>query len=328
MEWKLNKDQSQETKLPRLAVIVPCYNEEAVLPETLKRLTCVLADLQDRKLIAANSYLYFVDDGSQDRTWEFIERAHATQPDRIKGIKLARNFGHQAALWAGISRNVEHSDCMITIDADLQQDETAMEEFLTKYLQGADIVFGVRYDRKTDSRFKRMTALGFYGFLQRMGVDIIKNHADYRLISKRAARAILQFEERNLFLRGLFANLGFNRDYVYFQVRERRAGDSKYTFKKMFSLCLNGITSFSTVPLRIISLLGLGAVLFAFAMSCYVVLQKITGHTVPGWASIVLAVYLLGGVQLLCLGVIGEYLGKIYHEVKRRPIYLKDRELF
>lgn len=276
---------------PVLAIIIPCYNEEEVLNETIKRLCQVLKDLINKQKISKESYLLFVDDGSKDKTWEIIE-SHASQNHFIKGIKLSKNFGHQNALWAGMEYVVDKCDCLITIDADLQQDENVIEEFIDKYTNGVEVVLGIRNDRKTDGFFKKITALGFYNLMKVMGTNIEKNHADYRLLSNRANKTLMQFQEYNLFIRGLIQSIGFKKDYVYFDVRDRIAGESKYPFHKMLSFALDGITSFSIIPLRIITFLGFIVFLVSIIMSLYTLfITLFTDKAVPGWASTVLPIY-------------------------------------
>lgn len=305
-----------------LAIVVPCYNEELVLPQTYDRLVKQLEALIHAGEVNRKSFVCFVDDGSLDNTWEQID-AFSTASELACGIKLSRNFGHQNALLAGLIWVNEKADCTITIDADLQQDEHAMSEFLRKYNEGADIVYGVRSDRNTDSFFKRASAKFFYGLMSLMGVRIARNHADYRLMSKRAIVALCEYNEDNLFLRGIVPQIGFKQSVVYFDVRDRELGESKYTFGKMLAFALNGITSFSITPLRIVTALGFLFTFFSVVMAVYIVVMKLVYQaTVPGWASVVLPIYLLGGIQLLSIGVIGEYVGRVYMESKRRPRYI------
>ena len=308
--------------IPKLALIVPCYNEEAVLRETASRLTTTLKDLKQLNIISMSSRILFVDDGSHDSTWQIIESI-SKREEHVYGIKLSRNCGHQNALLAGMQHMLEKCDCLISIDADLQQDEKQIVEFVRKYMNGAEVVLGVRNDRKTDSFFKKITALSFYRFMKAMGVTIVKNHADYRLLSNRANRALAEFKEVNLFLRGLVPLLGFPTDYVFFDVSDRFAGSSKYTVSKMLLFAIDGITSFSIKPLRFISLIGFVVFLVSMIMGLYVLFIAIfTNRAIPGWASTVLPIYFLGGVQLFSMGVLGEYIGKIYGETKRRPRYI------
>lgn len=307
-------------EVPKLAVIVPCYNEEQVLYETTKRLSVVLEDLINKNKIKKDSFILYIDDGSGDNTWNIVKYV-GRQYSLVKGIRLSKNQGHQNALLAGMEY-VEHKcDCLISIDADLQQDEKSMIHFTDSYVNGCDVVLGIRNDRMCDSFFKRATALGFYKLMNLMGVDIIKNHADYRLLSSKAIRMLLSFKEVNLFLRGLVLLIGLKTEYIYFDVKDRYAGKSKYTLKKMFAFAWDGITSFSVVPLRLITLIGFIVFFVSLIMGGSVLYSVIANKTVQGWASTVLPIYFMGGIQLMCLGVIGEYIGKIYKETKRRPRY-------
>ena len=311
--------------LSKLAIVVPCYNEELVLPETSNRLLSVLRDLIEKGKISSKSFILFVDDGSTDRTWSIIEEL-VNNNSFFKGIKLSRNVGHQIALIAGMEYVADKCDCVITIDADLQQDESVIEEFVDKYLDGYDIVLGIKKDRGSDKLFKKVTAIGFYKFMKLCGVNIVENHPDYRLLSRKALFSLLEFKESNIFLRGIITLLGYRTAYVYFNVKERFAGEPKYNIGKMLQLAIDGITSFTVVPLRIISFIGIAVFLLSLITSVYVVyLALFTNKTVPGWASTVLPVYFIGGIQLLSLGVIGEYIGKIYIETKRRPRYFIEK---
>lgn len=313
---------------PIVCLVVPCFNEEEVIAITANRLTEVLRNLIKDNHISKGSFVYFVDDGSHDRTWAIIEQLH-TKDNLIKGLKLARNFGHQNALLAGLLSIKERCDCAISIDADLQQDENAIPLFLDKFKSGAEIVFGIRHDRKSDGLFKKLTALFFYKLMSSMGVRIIKNHADYRLVGKKALYALAEHDEFNLFLRGIFTEMGFKTDQVMFEVKERFAGKTKYSLRKMLSLALNGITSFSIVPLRLVTLTGVLIFILSIIMSGYVVYQATFNQSaVPGWASTVLPIYFIGGIQLLGIGLLGEYIGKIYKEVKARPRFIRDAEVF
>ena len=307
---------------PTLAVVVPCFNEELVLPHTCERLAGQLDTLIRDGLVDAKSFVFFVDDGSTDNTWEKIDE-FSKGSESIRGIKLSRNFGHQNALLAGLLEVSKRADCVISIDADLQQDEKAMAEFVREYSRGADIVFGVRSDRQSDNTFKRASAGFFYRLMAVMGVRLTRNHADYRLMSKRAIEALREYDEDNLFLRGIVPQIGFKQSVVYFDVREREQGKSKYTLRRMISFALNGITSFSITPLRIVTTLGFFFTFLSVLMTVYILVMKLVYQTaVPGWASVVLPIYLLGGIQLLSIGVIGEYVGRIYMESKRRPRYI------
>ena len=306
--------------IPKLAIIVPCYNEEQVLDETTKRLSSILNELVDQNKITKNSFILYVDDGSKDNTWGIV-KSISVRNLLVKGIKLSKNKGHQNALLAGMEHVEDKCDCLISIDADLQQDERSMISFIDSYLNGCDIVLGIRNDRESDSFFKKVTALGFYKLMNLMGVDIIKNHADYRLLSSKANKMLLSFRESNLFLRGLVPLIGLKTEYIYFDVKERYAGKSKYTLKKMLAFAWDGITSFSVIPLRLITLIGFIVFFISLIMGGNVLYSVIANKTVQGWASTVLPIYFMGGVQLMCLGVIGEYIGKIYKETKRRPRY-------
>lgn len=310
-----------------LAIVVPCYNEQEVLGKTAINLRGILVDLINKQKIDKSSFIYFIDDGSTDETWNIISALN-TKDILFKGRKLAKNVGHQNALLAGLEGVKDSVDCAISIDADLQQDENVIIEFIEKYENGSDIVFGIRKDRSTDSMLKKFTALFFYKLMAMMGVNVIKNHADYRLQSKKVLEAIYQYKEVNLFLRGIFSEIGFKTDVVYFDVKSRFAGQSKYTLKKMLSFALNGITSFSVVPLRAIGLLGLALSCFSLFMIGYIFFAYFfASKVIPGWASIALPIYLIGGIQLLCLGVVGEYIAKIYKEVKGRPRYIVETEI-
>lgn len=310
----------------RLYIVVPCYKEEAVLPETARRLKDKLTALADAGAITPDSRVLFVDDGSTDRTWALIAQLHQADAT-FSGVKLSRNRGHQNALLAGLEEAARHADVIISMDADLQDDIDAVDRMLEKYREGCEVVYGVRSSRAKDTAFKRATAQGFYRFMQLMGVNIIYNHADYRLLSRRAAEALLSFPEENLFLRGMVPLVGFRSDSVYYERGERFAGESKYPLKKMLAFALDGITSFSVKPIRLI--LGLGVVIFVVSvvMLLYFLIRKWCGHTVSGWTSLACSIWALGGIQLLALGVIGEYIGKIYNETKRRPRYIVETVL-
>ncbi len=309
-----------------LYLVVPCYNEEAVLPETARQLESALQSLIDSGRCGESSRILFVNDGSKDRTWALIEELHRTQP-HVCGLSLSRNRGHQNALLAGLMAAREVADCAISLDADLQDDISVLPEFLDKFHDGCDVVYGVRKKRETDTLFKRTTAQGFYKFMQLMGVDVVYNHADYRLMSRRALDGLAEYREVNLFLRGIVPLIGYRSDYVYYDRHERFAGESKYPLKKMLSFAIDGITSFSVKPLKVISNLGiLISILSVFGL-LYALISKLVGAAVSGWTAIVASIWLLGGVQLLCLGVVGTYVGKIYSEVKARPRYRIDQLL-
>lgn len=312
---------------PRLAVVVPAFNEEKALPFAIAELCTVVDQLVTERAISRDSFLYCVDDGSADGTWAVLCRLHAGNP-RVKGLKLSRNFGHQAALLAGLVSVKEHCDASVSIDADLQQDPQAIREFVNQYRSGADVVFGIRRDRNTDGPLKKVTALGFYRMMQLMGVGIIPNHADYRLLSRAALDAISRYPEPDLFLRAAALDIGLRRANVYFDVVERRAGASKYSLGKMMKLAINGITSFSVYPLRLIGVLGLVVLAVSMLMSLYILLRALwVGDAVPGWASTTLPIYFLGGLQIFCIGVIGEYLAHIAAAVKSRPRFIVETEL-
>ena len=301
------------------AIVVPCYNEEAVLAETTSRLLGVMqrvaeqhADLQGR--------IVYVDDGSRDGTWSLIGSL-AKQHPQVLGLKLAHNAGHQHALWAGLEWAAGHVDAAISIDADLQDDVNVIPEMIDRFLEGTDIVYGVRRDRPTDTWFKRTTALAFYKLMSKLGGDIVYNHADYRLMSRRTLAALMTYGERNLFLRGMVRTLGFPQAMVYYDRGERFAGESKYPLRKMLAFAIDGITSFSVRPLRLISIVGLSFMLVALAVIVYGLVAWLCGQTIQGWTSLLVSLWFIGGAILVALGVIGEYVGKIYAEVKRRPRY-------
>ena len=309
-----------------LYVVVPCYKEEEVLPETSKRLKAKLTALIAQGKISPRSRILFVNDGSKDRTWPIIEELHAQ--DRIfSGVNLSRNRGHQNALLAGLMTAVQYADMMVSMDADLQDDIDAMDRMIDAYHEGYDVVYGVRSSRKTDSFFKRFTAESFYKLMKAMGVDIVFNHADYRLMSRRAVEGLADFKEVNLFLRGIVPQIGYSWTTVEYERAKRFAGESKYPLKKMLSFAFDGITSFSVKPLRLI--LFLGAVIFALSlvMLLWTLIRWIAGATVSGWASLMCSIWMIGGIQLLALGVIGEYMGKVYSEAKARPRFIIERVL-
>jgi len=312
---------------PRLAIVLPCFNESESIKQASDELSAIIKEMIDKCLVAENSYLFFVDDGSSDSTWSAIEDLHKSRP-LFKGLKLSRNFGHQAALLAGLTAITKDCDAAISIDADLQQDPQAIFDFVIKYRNGADVVLGIRRDRGTDSWLKKQTALGFYKLMAVMGVKIIPNHADYRLLSKRALEALALYSEPGIFLRATCLQLGFSVKTIFFDVKERKFGQTKYSLKKMFQLALHGVTSFSVVPLRLVGIVGFFLFLFSFVMGCNAVWHVLyVGDTVPGWASTILPIYFIGGIQLLCLGVVGEYVGKIFTTVKNRPRWICEDKL-
>ncbi len=307
-------------------LVVPCYNEEAVLPETAKRLQEKLRTMIDSGRAAADSRILFVNDGSKDNTWQLIEQLHV-QSELVCGLKLSHNRGHQNALLAGLMAAKENAACAISLDADLQDDIEVLDEFMDKFLDGCDVVYGVRKKRETDTFFKRTTAQGFYKVMKAMGVDVVYNHADYRLMSRRALEGLSQYREVNLFLRGIVPLIGYRSDYVYYDRHERFAGESKYPLKKMLSFAVDGITSFSVKPLKLISNLGILVSVLSVLGLLYALIAKLCGVAVQGWTAIVASIWLLGGLQMLCLGVVGTYIGKIYSEVKARPRYIVEEFL-
>lgn len=308
----------------KLVIVVPCYNEEEVLPETGKRLLEVIENLVKKELVDEGQIL-FVDDGSRDKTWQLIEEA-GENDKRVGGLKLSCNRGHQYALWAGLKWSAEHSDVSVSIDADLQDDVNAIYEMVEKFRSGYDIVFGVRKERKTDTFFKRTTALAFYRLMTTLGGKIVYNHADFRLMSRRAMSALMQYPEDNLFLRGMVATVGFPSTSVYYNRSERFAGESKYPLKKMIAFALEGITSFSVKPLRLITYLGIVFILVALGVIAYALYEHFAGHTIEGWTSLLVSLWFIGGSVLLACGVTGEYIGKIYLEVKHRPKYFIEKK--
>ncbi|MCI8603619.1 MAG: glycosyltransferase family 2 protein [Ruminiclostridium sp.] len=312
-----------------LYIVVPCYNEEAVLPETSKRLLEKYKELTEEKLISEESRIVFVNDGSKDSTWEIISRLH-DENIIFSGINLSKNKGHQNAVMAGLMTVKDRCDIAITLDADLQDDINAIDEMVKKYHSGNDVVYGVRSSRKTDTFFKRFTAESFYKFMKIMGVDVVFNHADFRLMSNRVLDALSEYKEFNLFLRGIIPQIGFKSDCVYYERHERFAGESKYPLKKMLSFAVDGITSFSVKPLKIIANTGI----IISALSIIAFFWVFIGHfvsnsaTALGWPSIMCSIWFLGGLQIFFLGIIGEYIGKIYSEAKGRPRYVIQSELF
>lgn len=304
---------------PSLAIVVPCYNEEEVFPKTLASLQSLLGKLISSGKISTDSKVYFVDDGSKDSTWSLLKTA-AEQNSDVVAIKLSRNKGHQNALYAGLRTTTE--DIIVSIDADLQDDPENIEYMVDEYHKGHDVVYGVRSERATDTFFKRFTAESYYHLMRKMGVDLVFNHADFRLMSRRALDALLEYDESNLFLRGIVREVGFPSTIVEYERQAREAGESKYPLRKMLSFAWNGITAFSAVPLRAITVVGLLSSLISFCIIAWVLVTRLfTDDAAPGWASILLPLLFIGSVQLLCLGVIGEYISKLYTESKRRPKY-------
>ncbi|MEG0271455.1 MAG: glycosyltransferase family 2 protein, partial [Clostridia bacterium] len=310
----------------KLMVVIPCYNEEEVLPETSRRLVEKMASLMERGMIDRDSRVLLVNDGSKDRTWAMITELHEKNP-LFEGVNLSRNRGHQNALLAGLMTAKDRCDLSISMDADLQDDMDAMDRFIEQFAQGCDVVYGVRNKRDTDTAFKRGTALLFYRLMKGLGVDITFNHADYRLMSNRALVALSSFGEVNLFLRGLAPLVGFQSGVVTYDRNERFAGESKYPFKKMLAFAIDGITSFSVKPLRLITVTGIVVFIASLCMLLYTLISWMSGHAITGWTSTIASIWMIGGIQLLSLGVIGEYIGKIYNETKRRPRFIIERYL-
>ncbi|MCR5355877.1 MAG: glycosyltransferase family 2 protein [Lachnospiraceae bacterium] len=309
--------------MTKLAIVVPCYNEQEVLPVTNEELTGLLNVLRDEGSVSGDSFIMYVDDGSSDKTWELIS-GYANDSDNVRGLKLAANVGHQNALLAGLMTVKDEVDAAISIDADLQDDISVINDMLTKFKEGCDIVYGVRSARKTDTFFKRFTAQGFYKLMKRMGVKSVYNHADFRLMSSRALDGLSQFKERNLFLRGIVPTIGYRSDCVYYERKARTAGESKYPFGKMLSFAFDGITSFSVKPMSYIMGTGVCMIILAIAFAIYALHSYITGNVVSGWTSIVLSLWFIGGLLLFSVGVVGQYIGKIYLEVKERPRYIVE----
>lgn len=310
----------------KLYVVMPCYNEEAVLPETSKRMKKKMHKLIEEGKISSKSRVLFIDDGSKDKTWHLIETLH--QEDGIfSGVKLSRNRGHQNALLAGLTVASEYADAVISMDADLQDDINAMDKMIDRYKSGCDVVYGVRSKRDTDTFFKRFTAEGFYKLLEKLGGEIVYNHADYRLMSNRALKSLLEYKEVNLFLRGIVPMVGFQSDIVEYERSERYAGESKYPLKKMLAFAFEGITSLSIKPIRMIFNLGIFIGIIGVVGLIYSLIQYISGSTVSGWTSTIMSIWLLGGLQLIAIGVIGEYIGKVYLETKERPRFIIETTL-
>lgn len=317
---------SNDTKL---ALIIPCYNEELVIKSTVETLLSVLDEIISKGKISVDSYIYLIDDGSKDNTWRIIEELHKAYPQRVKAMKFIRNYGNQKALIAGLlGVNKFGCDCAISIDADLQQDENAIEKFVDEYHNGADIVSGIRNDRKTDSFLKKFTALCFYKVMNILGVKIPPNHSDFRLVSKNALNILCKYPEKELFLRGFFHETGLQTAFVNFDVKPRALGTSKFNFYSLTSLALNGITSYSIVPLRLISVIGLITIFISVLVGFDAVCDALFRHEAQnGYATIVIMLVFFGGLQLVCLGIIGEYLGQIFREVKARPRFIQEDEL-
>ncbi|MBQ8521511.1 MAG: glycosyltransferase family 2 protein [Bacteroides sp.] len=312
--------------MTKLIIVVPCYNEEEVLHETTRQLSDILTRMEGQGTIAEGSLLY-VDDDSKDTTWSLIEQLSQENP-RVMGLKLAHNVGHQQALWAGLEWAASSRfDAVVSIDADLQDDVEAIVEMTERFNEGYDIVYGVRKERKTDTFFKKHTAQAFYKLMRTMGGDIVYNHADFRLMSKRSLQALVAHPERNLFLRGMVRSLGYPSTSVYYDRKERFAGESKYPLSKMLNFAIDGITSFSVKPLRLITTFGILFMLVAIGIIAYALYTHAVGHTIPGWTSLLISLWFIGGAILTAIGIIGEYIGKIYKEVKRRPRYFIEKQL-
>ncbi|MGN1403512.1 MAG: glycosyltransferase family 2 protein [Ruminococcus sp.] len=309
-----------------LYLVVPCYNEEEVLPETSRQLLAKMTALIEKQKISEKSRIVFVNDGSRDRTWEIIEQLHRDNP-MYQGVCLSRNRGHQNALLAGLMTVKDHCDMTISLDADLQDDIDAIDEMVEKYYEGNDVVYGVRNARDTDTFFKKFTAEGFYKVMKHMGADVVFNHADYRLMSRRALDGLSSFKEVNMFLRGIVPMIGYRSDKVYYARKERFAGTSKYPLKKMLSFAWEGITSLSTKPITLITRLGMLIFLVSIVMLIYSVVRHFMGATTTGWTSLIVSIWAIGGLQLLAIGIIGQYIGKVYLETKERPKYIVEQYL-
>ena len=310
-----------------LYIVVPCYKEQEVLPETSRRLKEKVLALRAQGKISDKSRIMFVNDGSSDNTWPIIRQLHEQEPDLFSGVNLSRNRGHQNALLAGLLTAVNYADMIISMDADLQDDINAVDAMVDHYHEGYEVVYGVRSKRDTDTFFKRFTSEGFYKVMKALGVDIVFNHADYRLMSRRAVEGLAQFGEVNLFLRGIVPQIGYKWTTVTYERAERFAGESKYPLKKMLAFAADGITSFSVKPIRMVFSLGVVVFLVSLVMLLYALVAKLTGHTSAGWTSLMGSIWLIGGIQLLSLGVVGEYVGKIYKEAKHRPRFIIESVL-
>lgn len=306
--------------MKRLMIVVPCFNEQEVLYDTAKQLTEVIENLIRKGKITQNSGILFVNDGSRDKTWKLIAKANKTNK-YVYGLNLAANVGHQNALLAGLNTVKDICDIAISIDADLQDDINVIEQMVDKYYEGAEIVYGVRNDRKSDSFFKRFTAQAFYKFMSLMGVDTVYNHADFRLMSQPALNELSAYGERNLFLRGIVPQIGYKTDSVYYARKPRTAGESKYSLKKMLSFALDGITSFSIKPIKLVAALGAVIILCTAVAFIYTLISYFSGDTAAGWSSLMISIWFLGGVQLFSIGIVGQYVGKTYIETKQRPRY-------
>ena len=313
-------------KKPKLALVLPCYNEEEVINITSKKIIEVLNDLIRKRKVDELSFVCFVDDGSSDNTWVDIKTMHQRYQE-IKGIKLSRNFGHQKALLAGLLSVKGNSDCIITMDADLQDDVNKIEEMVNKYNEGYDVVYGVRNKRKVDGFFKRITAKLYYKFLQLLRVKTINNHSDFRLVSKKVANELSKFREKNLYLRGIIPLIGYKSSVVHYERKKRTAGETKYSITKMVSFAWDGITSFSVFPMRLILIFGLIVLTISFVLFLWAFILALMDKSIPGWASTVIPIYVLGGLQMAGIGLLGEYIGKTYSEMKSRPRFLIEEEI-
>ena len=315
---------------PILALVIPCYNEEAVLSQTLDRLSVVLDDLVNGDVIDKKSFIFLVDDGSKDNTFQIISKYHENEPDKIKAISFVKNFGNQKAILAGMLELRKFDfDCCITIDADLQQDENKIKDFIEKYQEGHELVYGVKNQRNDDSLIKKICAESFYKLMNLLGAKTCPNHSEYRLVSRKLIEVLGEYSEHNIFLRGVFQEIGSNPAIVYYDVKKRMAGVSKFSMFDLFSLAIQGITSFSTVPLRLVTFTGIFISFVSFLLGISAIIERIFDLTpvVPGWATIVAAISFIGGIQILCIGIIGEYLGQVFTEVKARPRYIVEKEL-
>lgn len=310
-----------------LTIVVPCYNEEAVLVETNKILLKLIKELITTQQIANNSRVLYVDDGSQDQTWSMIQK-FSLEEECVTGLKLSRNFGHQAAILAGLDLALDKSSCIVTIDADLQDDPAVIKEFILAFNNGYEVVYGVRKKRETDTFFKKYTALLFYKLMNLLGVELVQNHADFRLLSQRACKQLVNFKETSIFVRGIVPLLGFSSTKVYYDRKKREAGESKYPLKKMISFSIEGLTSFSIAPIKFILSLGMISLVVATIITIYSLSRKIIGETVSGWTSMMISLWILGGLQLISISIIGLYIGKIFMEVKHRPRFIIEQESF
>ena len=311
-------------ELPVLAIVVPCYNEEEVFASSDGQLRSLLERMKDEGLIGSESRILYVDDGSKDSTWPLIENAVGEHPDAVSGLKLAHNVGHQNALLAGLEAAISFADVTVSIDADLQDDIMAIPQMISKFLQGSEIVYGIRNSRESDSWFKRNSALSFYKMMNRLGVESVYNHADFRLMSARAARELLKYKETNIFLRGVVPHIGLKQDKVLYDRKPRQAGESKYPLRKMVNFAVEGITSYSIKPVRFVFFIGLIFIIIALAISIYTLCRYLKNDTIEGWTSLMLSIWFCTGVLLISIGIIGEYVGKIFLEVKERPRYVVE----